>query len=200
MSLAERFARLPTGAKLLLILTAFLLPIGIALTIIGSSGIREANAALEGRSEDIAKSAATSIESLIARNALALRIAANGALAQGRSGACDRARKSLAIAPAIAQSFELEGPDGTPLCATGPLGDTRALPLVPPGTIRVRISPDSNSIAVRDGVQDGIATAAIPADEVRTAAVGSGGDIRSLVIEDGDRTLRLLDAPAGLTD
>ena len=48
MSLADRFARLPTGAKLLLILTAILLPIGIALTLVGSSGIREANAALEG--------------------------------------------------------------------------------------------------------------------------------------------------------
>jgi len=42
MSLADRFARLPTGAKLLLILTAILLPIGIALTLVGSSGIREA--------------------------------------------------------------------------------------------------------------------------------------------------------------
>ena len=196
MSFADRLAGLPTAAKLLLILTAFLLPIGIALTIIGSSGIREANAALEGRGEDLARSAANSVEGLIARNALALRIAANGALAQGRSGACDRARKSLAIAPAIAQTFELEAPDGTPLCTTGPVGDTSALPVVPPGSIRVRISPDSNSIAIRDGVQDGIATAAIPAEEVRKAAVSSGADIRALLLQDGDRELRLID-PAG---
>ena len=35
MTMAERFARLPTAAKLLLILTAVLLPIGIALAWVG---------------------------------------------------------------------------------------------------------------------------------------------------------------------
>ena len=40
MTAAERLARLPTGAKLLLILTAVLLPIGIALVWFGESGIR----------------------------------------------------------------------------------------------------------------------------------------------------------------
>jgi hypothetical protein len=200
MSFAERFARLPTAAKLLLILTAVLLPIGIALTVIGSSGIREANAALEGRSEDVARSAANSMEGLIARNALALRVAANGALAQGPVGACERARKSLAIAPAIAQTFELEAPDGKPLCTTGPVGDTSVLPVVPPGSIRVRISRDLGSIAIRDGVERGIATAAVPAQEVRTAALDSGADIRALVLRDGDRELRLIEPSADLAD
>jgi two-component system, sensor histidine kinase PdtaS len=198
MSFAERLARLPTAAKLLLILTAVLLPIGIALTIMGSSGIREANAALEGRSEDQARSAASAIESLIARNALALRVAANGALSQGTAGACDRARKSLAIAPAIAQSFELERVDGKPLCVAGEVGDTTSLPLVRPGTIRVRVLPDSRSIAIRDGVEGGIATAAIPAHEVRVAAVGSSADLRSLVLQDGDRELRMIEPSPSL--
>src|SRR5438270_9527343 len=119
MSAAERFERLPTAAKLLLILTAVLLPIGIALAWIGESGIRQANRALQGRNEDQARGAVQSIESLIARNALALRIAANGALADGANGACDRARRSLAIAPAVAQSFELESADGKPNCTVG---------------------------------------------------------------------------------
>ena len=39
MSLAARFGRLPTAAKLLLILTAVLLPIGIALMWLGESGV-----------------------------------------------------------------------------------------------------------------------------------------------------------------
>ena len=52
MTLAERFERLPTAAKLLLILSAVLLPIGIALTWLGESGIRQANNALEGRRQD----------------------------------------------------------------------------------------------------------------------------------------------------
>ena len=88
--------RLPTAAKLLLILTAVLLPIGIALAWLGKTGIRQADAALEGRNRGpVARSPRRSIESLIARNALALRIAANGALADGRDGACERTQRSL---------------------------------------------------------------------------------------------------------
>src|SRR5690349_8372447 len=103
MSSSSAFARLPTAAKLFLILTATILPIGIALVLIGSGGIRQANAALQGRTNDQALAASRAIENLIARNALALRVAANGALAQGPQNACERARRSLAIAPAIAQ-------------------------------------------------------------------------------------------------
>jgi two-component system, sensor histidine kinase PdtaS len=197
MSFADRFSRLPTAAKLLLILTAVLLPIGIGLTLIGSSGIREANAALQGRAEDQGRSAARAIESLIARNALALRIAANGALSQGPRGACERARKSLAIAPAIAQSFELETADGKPLCFQGQVGNTVRLPVVAPGSISVRVSPDTDAIAIRDGVEGGMATVAVPLQELRTAAVQSGAAIRSLVLQDGTRELRLIDPPAG---
>jgi two-component sensor histidine kinase len=196
MTFADRFARLPTAGKLLLILTAILLPIGIALTFMGSSGIREANAALEGRSEDQGRAAAAAIDSLIARNALALRIAASGALAEGSKGACDRARASLAAAPAIAQSFELEGPDGKPLCSQGEVGNTVRLPVVPPGAISVRISPDLDAIAIRDGVDGGMATVAIPLDELKNAAISSGAGVRSLVLHDGARELHLIDPPA----
>ena len=108
MTAAERFARLSTAAKFLLILTAVLLPIGIALTWLGENGIQQANGALEGRAEDQSRAAAEGIQSLIARNALALRIATNGALAGGEDAACDRAKRSLSVAPAVAQSFELE--------------------------------------------------------------------------------------------
>jgi len=197
MSLADRFARLPTGAKLLLILTAILLPIGIALTLVGSSGIREANAALEGRSQDQGRAAAQAIDSLVARNALALRIAASGALAEGSQGACDRARNSLAAAPAIAQSFELEGPDGKPLCSQGDVGSTVRIPVVAPGSISVRVSPDMDAIAIRDGVEGGMATVAIPLQELKNAVVTSGAGVRSLALHDGSRELHLIDPPVG---
>src|SRR3954451_17044054 len=108
MSVAERFARLPTAAKLLLILTTFLLPIGIALTWIAATGIQQAKIALHDRAFDQSRGAAEAIESLIARNALALRIASNGALSSGAKGASERAKRSLTIAPGVSQSFELE--------------------------------------------------------------------------------------------
>ena len=111
MTAAERFGRLPTAAKLLLILTSVLLPIGIALTWLGESGIRQANSALLQRGQDQSRMAASAVQSLIARNALALRVAANGALVEPSGDPCDRARRSLSIAPAVSQNFELESSD-----------------------------------------------------------------------------------------
>jgi two-component sensor histidine kinase len=197
MSFAERFARLPTAAKLLLILTAVLLPIGIALAWIGNTGIRRANSAVEGRAQDQARAAATAIESLIARNALALRVATNGALAAGPAGACDRAGRALAIVPAVAQSFELENGDGKPICSKGEVGDTGSLPLVAPGGIQVQIAPMLNAVAIRVGVIGGMATALLPVDEIRTAAVEAPGDVAALVLHDNARELRILGPPSG---
>lgn len=192
VSAAERFERLPTAAKLLLILTAVLLPIGIALAWLGESGISAANRALAGRNEDKARTAVNSIESLIARNALALRIAANGALADGADGACDRTRRSVAITPAVAQSFELETAEGKPSCAVGNTGNTGSLPLAAPGAIATRIAPDGNSIAIRVGVINGMATALLRRSELLTAMRESGGNAGSLILRDGQRQLALI--------
>ena len=191
MTAAERFQRLPTGAKLFLILTAAILPIGIALVFFGRNEIRDANDALQGRSEDQAEAAAQAIESLIARNALALRIAANGALADGPAGACDRARRTLAIAPGVTQDFELEAPDGTPLCATASLGTTNTLPITAPGSIALRISPSGNSLAIRAGVIGGMATSLIPVEEIRHVVRSSGNGVQALVLRDGMREIRI---------
>jgi two-component sensor histidine kinase len=189
MTLLERFGRLPTGAKLLLIVSAVLLPIGIALTWVGESGIRQANNALQGRQQDQARAAAKAIESLIARNALALRVAANGVLSQGPADACARMQRTLSIAPAVAQRFELEGSDGSPLCAVGDVGTTTSLALVAPGSIGVDIAPDMNGIAIRAGVIDGMATAIIPVEELKIAATDAGGSVESLALSDGGRQL-----------
>src|SRR5215213_5493986 len=128
-AVARRFASLPTAAKLLLILSLVLLPIGLALFAIGREGINQANDALEARSADQAQAASRAIESLVARNALALRIAANGALTGGSGDACQRAVRSLSVAPAVAQRFEIDDIDGAPVCAIGEVPPTADLPL-----------------------------------------------------------------------
>ena len=189
---ARWFASLPTAAKLLLILTAVLLPIGIALTWLADSGIRQANDALRGQSLDRANDAVRATESLIARNALALRIAANGALDGGPRDACSRAQRSLAIAPAVAQRFELETLDGTPLCEVGEIGDTGTLPLVAPGAIGLRVAPDADALVIRAGVNGGMATAALSIEELRRAALEAGDGIQSLTIRDGARELPVI--------
>ena len=195
MSVAQRYAGLPTAAKLLLILTAVLLPIGIGLALIGERGIRQADAVLDARNQDQSRAVTQAIESLVARNALALRIAANGALATGPAGVCDRALRSLAIAPGVGQSFELETADGQPICAIGEIGDTGTLPHIAPGDVRVRIAPDSIGVAVRVGVNRGMATAVVGLDELKKAIAGAGADIVSLVLQDDLRELRVLGPP-----
>jgi two-component sensor histidine kinase len=195
MSLGARFSRLPTAVKLLLIMSAVLVPIGIVLISIGESGIRQSNAALHGRAEDQSRTAAEAVESLIARNALALRIAANGALAAGPEGACGRVSRSLSIAPAVAQSFEIETLDGKPICSLGNVGDTGAMPLTAPGDIQLRVAAGSNGIAVRVGVANGMATAIVPLSDLRTAGLESGADVQALVLRDRDRELRLVGPP-----
>ena len=202
MTLAERFARLSTATKLFLILTAAILPIGIALTWIGEVGIRQANAALQGRGEDQSHAAARAVESLIARNALALRVAANGRINDGRGDSCDRVRKSLSIAPAISQSFEIEGPDGQRICSAGAIGDLGTLPVIAPGDIRVRVAPDSDGIAIRAGVIGGMATAVLPTRELQDAVRQTGNDIPLLAVHDSSRELPVIgsdsDPPPGL--
>lgn len=192
MTAAERFGRLPTAAKLLLILTAVLLPFGLGLAWLGQSGITRANAALDERTRDQGRIATRSIESLIARNALALRLAANGAVADGRGDACRRAQRTLAIAPAVSQQFEIEAPDGALLCTAGDIGDVRNLPIVAPGDIRLSLLPDAGAVVIRVGVIGAMATALVPAEELRLAVAESGGDIWSLTLRDGERELPIL--------
>src|SRR5215207_11292009 len=117
--LSRRFAALPTAAKLLLILSLVLLPIGLVLYAVARDGIEQANGALRARSDDQAQAASRAIESLVARNALALRIAANGALVAEGGDPCQRAGRSLSIAPAVAQRFAIDDVAGNRVCAVG---------------------------------------------------------------------------------
>ena len=180
---AERFARLSTPAKLLLILTALLLPIGFGLVWVAYDGIRQANAALRSQSDEQARMVAQSVESLIARNALALRIAANGRI--DAPGPCERVQRSLSIAPAVAQRFRLSDEDGRELCGVGDLGDVGLLSQVAPGDIGLRVAPDRDSLILQVGVVGGMATTVIPSEEVRAAALEQGEGIRALKVSDG---------------
>jgi hypothetical protein len=190
---SERFASLPTAAKLLLILSAALLPIGLALVWIAQTGIREANQALHERAREQARATASALQSHIARNALALRIAANGALAANLPDPCARAQRSLAVAPAVAQRFALDRVDGTLICTVGEISDFEAMPLIAPGDIRLRVAPDQKSLILRVGVIGGMATASLPAAELRTAALESTGFVDSLSISDETRELPLIE-------
>ncbi len=106
------FDRWPTGAVLLLLLTAALLPLGLVLAWFTQQNLRETDSALVARADQQGTAAFQAVESLVARNALALRVAANGALASGAADPCAAAARTLAIAPAVARQFRIRDPDG----------------------------------------------------------------------------------------
>jgi two-component sensor histidine kinase len=194
-SAAERFARLSTPAKLLLILTLALLPIGFGLGWVAYQGIREANSTLQAQSNDQARIAARGIESLIARDTLALRIAANGRL--DGPDPCGRVQRSLSIAPAVTQQFVLQSPDGVDLCRVGDIGNTGLLSAIAPGDIQLAVAPDEDSVVVQIGVVGGSATTTISTEELRAAALDTGGnarDVQGVIVKDGERQIDIMTA------
>ena len=108
------FARLPTPAKILLIISLALLPIGLASAWSAKRGFDSANAASIGRARDQAMVAGEAMNALIARNTLAVRLAANAALAGSPESACAEAQRILAIAPAVSREFTLSNENGVP--------------------------------------------------------------------------------------
>lgn len=190
-SAAERFARLSTTTKLLLILTAVLLPIGFGLGFVAYTGIREANAALKVQSDERAGNAARAIESLVARNALALRIATNGRIVMDGAGPCARAQQALSIAPAVAQRFILHSAEGAPICQVGDLQEIGPLSLIAPGDIQLQVAPGEESLIIRVGVIGGIATTELSAAEIRNVAESEHADFDALMIKDGSREIEI---------
>ncbi|HET7281330.1 MAG TPA: sensor histidine kinase [Sphingomicrobium sp.] len=192
MTLTDRFARQSTAAKLLLILTAVLLPIGIALAWVGNNGIRQANLALQGRNQDQSRAASQAIESLIARNALGLRVAAAGALANPIGDVCAQTAAALATAPAITREFSLRDTNGNLLCTYGGFIAKETTPLVAPGNIHIWLNPAERQVDVRVGVVGGMATASIPIWELRSAVAGSAAPLELLEVRDGENAVTMI--------
>ena len=179
------FDRLPTAAKLLLLISLALLPIGLAMVWAAQSSLASANAALDRRAEEQDQAVARSIEALIARNALALRIAANGALAVPGGDDCEQARSSLAIAPAISRNFAIETLNGKEHCSTDGFREPGSGRVPPSGGIAMWLSPNARALFVRVAVTNGLATDIIPFSEIAAAAREINPAIRLLELDDG---------------
>ena len=187
------YARLPTGAKLLLMLSLALLPIGGALVWSSSNALNAASQQLRDNSDQEARQIDDALNALIARNALALRLAANAALGDRDPNDCEQASQTLSIAPAVAHRFELENAAGQPLCSTATFVDLDRPPLTAPSEIRLWVAVDSRSLLLRTGVAGGSATTRLTIDELRRA-IGSTSPIIKLVqIDDSHRGFALID-------
>ena len=188
----SQFDHWPTGTKLLLILSAALLPLGLALAWAARESIADANRANRTAAVEQGRAVARSIESLIARNALALSIAANGAFRDGASDPCVATARSLALTPAIARRFVIRDTSGDVVCVTGGFEPRRNDMLVAPGDIRLWVSPHDRAINFRVGVVGGMATGELDVDALRAAASNIGEDLEELSISDGAAQLSII--------
>jgi two-component sensor histidine kinase len=186
--------RWPTGAILLLMLTAALLPLGLVLAWAAQQNIREANRALVERADQQGLAAEMAVEGLIARNALALRIAANGALANRAADPCAIAIRSISVAPAVAHQFRIRREDGTPICIVGQFDPEREDLLVAPGDIRLWVSPQ-RLVHYRVGVVGGMATGVLTAAELQRAVLDATEGLYGLTVTDGSNSLRVINVP-----
>lgn len=184
----------PTGAKLLLVLSLALLPLGLALAWTARDSIQTANAAAREAGEQQGRAAARAIESLVARNALALRIAANGAFRHG-GNPCTAAAQSLALTPAIASRFVIRDSDGAVICAAGGFQPRRNDMLVAPGDIRLWVSDIDHALDYRVGVVGGMATGDLTIAELRSGVADAVGKMAAVSISDGESELTVVESP-----
>jgi two-component sensor histidine kinase len=189
------FARLGTAAKLLLALSLIMLPIGGLLVWSALRNLEGAGATIASAAQQRARLSSRTLESLIARNALALRVAASAALKVQSSDACADAASTLAIAPAVARRFEIEQVDGRPLCSVGDFSDIMNPPRTTAGEIRLWIAEDGRSLLLRTGVVGGSATTRLTHPELAAALQSEGADFSSALLTDGRRQIILIDGP-----
>ncbi len=191
MRLPRWIEALPTPAKLLLFLSAALLPFGAVLAWTASSALYDADNSNRQNARLDASMLAATIQDLVARNALALRVSANAALVGSAGNPCAVAQRSLAIAPALAREFELEDANGQPTCATPGYVAAPDNPLVAPGDIKLWVASDGTSLMIRTGVVRGSATTRIPLGTLVELAKADKHLI-SATLGDGKNSLPLL--------
>ena len=154
-----------TGTKLLILLTLALFPLGLALAWTARSALLDAHAAVVDDSFEDGKAAARATESLIARNALALRVAANAAMLSDPASPCQPVAQALALTPAIASRFTMRDATGRILCIQGNYTPSNNSELVAPGALRLWIDPGSRAVRYRVGVNGGMATGELARSE-----------------------------------
>ena len=192
-SLKNWFRQLPTAGRLLLLLTAAVLPLGLALVLAAGNGLDRSNDALAGRAEDRGRLAIRATDGLIGRNVLALRIAASAAL-DGREYPCERVKRALGAAPGTPTSFTLSDSVGTRLCVEGELDEGgHATVLVAPGQARLWLVPERGRLFYKVGVLGGSATGSIDREQFRAALTSARAGTSGLTLSDGRGELAIGD-------
>lgn len=190
-------SRLSTPVKLLLLLLLLLAPIAGLLTWSATQEVHQHNQAIEAKFEAMRQASVQNIEGLVARNALALRIAANGAFAARATNPCEAAQTSLEITPALSQDFAIANLDGDIICGDPALFADRTESAVERGEIDVRIGPIGRGLILEVGVANGAAASYITAEELRDSVGTSSDVINTLILISDDRRLPVIGEAGG---
>ena len=181
-----------TGTKLLVLLTLALFPLGLALAWTARSALVDAQSAELDDSNQDGRIAARAVETVLARNGLALRIAANGALRSDPARPCEAIARSVALTPAVASRFSVRNAMGDLICVQGAYLPSNNRELVGPGTYRLWINPESKSVRYRVGVNGGMATGELTQAELAKAIRESTPSIGSVAIRDDQASLEII--------
>lgn len=142
-----KLARLPTGAKMLLILSLGLLPLGIIALLASTQNIRENSQRRAEETQARLEIKAQRLNSAIERSALTIG-AASAALAAAptRSATCSATLERLEGAQSIPGRYALFAGSGTARCATPGFTPPPEM-LEPKGRrLRIEISPDGEAL------------------------------------------------------
>lgn len=181
-----------TGTKLLVLLTLALFPLGLALAWTARSALLDSHAAVLDDTYQDGRVAARAVENLIIRNALGLRIAANGALRSDPTNPCEATARSLALTPAVASRFSLRDTQGNLTCVQGAYSPSNNSDLVAPGAFNLWVDPESKSIRYRVGVNGGMATGELTQAEIGLAVRTAIPTIDSIAVRDRENMLDVI--------
>ena len=197
------FGRLSTGIKMLVILTAALLPLGIIALLASLQSAEQNRASRNSASRLVATEAAERLNVFVARTAMMLR-AATTALGDPQPGtpACARALNAIAGAYRVPVRLAVFRVDGQLACATPGFA-----PAVPPKLAlaeasRVDIAPDMPALrlVVRAALSGTFAVAEIPRETVlRVARVNAPPGSYGLSIQGDGRQLNIARADGALS-
>lgn len=188
----------------MLLLSAAILPLGLVLVAAATKGIGQANSALSSRANDQGRLAVRAIDSLVARNILALKIAANGALDGSDGNPCDKVSRALSTSENTPDDFVLTDSVGTRLCSPAEPDDGgRPTLLVAPGQTRIWLVPERGRLFYKVGVLGGSATGSLDREQFRAALAGARAGTAGLDLIAAGGTLQVSDESersGGLTE
>lgn len=178
------FARLSTGIKMLLIIVAALLPLGLIALFASLESAHSNRIARETAATALATNKARALDAAIARTALTLRAATTALAGNPDSENCLRTLQSLAASHSISVNFAIFDSNGKLLCATDSFRPR--LPVLPGDRTRIELAADGAALQVIVGA---VAETAVGVGELSRATIAGVAQPQAL---DGSFQLTLL--------